>query len=193
MLKLTLNTRNAHQILSAPLCRYSTVYRASGWVCHGFTENIMSKWTQGTVTSEIATEKGECFPIFKELNWNLSAKKNRRQQIFLLSYVHLKQRGYVANKLKPFFFKQTCPVVRKRCSLPAWSFVLPWTNPTCFKTEPGKCGRTFKFQPSLRKGKKCVVTIFTSRHGVGSLITFDSLTSLVVIKLPARQYKCSIL
>lgn len=40
-------------------------------------------------------------------------------------------------------------------------FVLPWTNPTCFKTEPGKCGRTFKFQPSLRKEKKCLVTIFT--------------------------------
>lgn len=158
MLKLTLNTRSAHQILSAPLCRYSTVYRASGWVCHGFTENIMSKWTQGTVTSEIATEKRECLPIFKELNWNLSAKKNRRQQIFLLSYVHLEQLGYVVYKLWPFFFpkKQTRPVVRKRCSLPAWSLVLPWTNPTCFKTEPGKCGRTFKFQPSLKMEKKNV-------------------------------------
>ena len=68
-------TRSPHQILSTPLCRYSTVYRARGWVCHGFTEKIMSNWTQGTVTSEIATEKWKGFPMFKQLNLKLLVLK----------------------------------------------------------------------------------------------------------------------
>ena len=31
---------------------------------------------------------------------------------------------------------------------------LPWRSPTCFNTEQGKWGRTFKFQPILKKKKE---------------------------------------
>ena len=39
------------------------------------------------------------------------------------------------------------------CNLPSIIF-LPWRSPTCFNTELGKWGRTFKFQPILKKKER---------------------------------------
>ena len=68
---------------------------------------------------------------------------------------------------------------------------VPCTNPTCFKTEPGTCGRTFKFQPSLRK-KKYGLSLPSSLEDMRweGWQRINLLPRLVLLKLLAHQYKC---